>query len=171
MARAMALAMAPGVGTHGGSAMPLRPLGPPVGDGASTKSTLDRRHVGRGLELVVEEVRVALPAVLGEEHALAERLADPHRHPTVDLAGGPDRVDDRAGFVGRRDLQDADDAGVAIDLDPGGVGEERRRRERLATETTDAAGRVDRRRGRRLTRAPTEQEAGVRRPCPQGPRW
>ena len=40
MARAMAFAMAPGVGTHGGSAMPLRPLGPPFGDGASTKSTV-----------------------------------------------------------------------------------------------------------------------------------
>ena len=39
IARAMAFAIAPGVGTHGGSAMPLRPLGPPVGDGASTKST------------------------------------------------------------------------------------------------------------------------------------
>ena len=98
-----------------------------------------------------------------EEDALAQRLADAHRHAAVDLAGRPDRVDDRARFVGRRDLQDPDDAGVAIDLDAGGVGEERRCRERLATETTDAAGRVDGGRGRRLTRAPAEQEAGPRR--------
>ena len=70
-----------------------------------------------------------------------------------------------ARFVGRGDLEDADDAGVAIDLDAGGVGEERRRRERLAAEATDAARRVDGRRRRRLARALTEQQAGTRPPA------
>ena len=164
-------AMAPGVGTHGGSAMPLRPLGPAVGDGRIDEVDGDRRDVGRSLELVVEEVRVALPAVVGEEDALAERLADAHRHATVDLAGGPDGVDDRAGFVGRGDLQDSDDAGVTIDLDASRMGEERRRREGLAAEATDAAGRVDGRRRRRRARAPTEQESGTRRLGRRGRRW
>ena len=108
---------------------------------------LDLRRVGGGDELVVEEVRVPLPAEVVELRALGERLPDAHHDAAVDLAVGADAVQDPAAVVHRGDPQHAHDAGLAVDLDVRRVRDQLRRVERLEAEASDAAlGRRGRRR-------------------------
>ena len=81
----------PAVGTHGGSPTPFEPFGPGVRRVRLDPGDVDLRRVGGGHELVVEQVRVALAAVLVELRALGERLADAHHDAAVDLPVGADR--------------------------------------------------------------------------------
>ena len=75
IARAMALAIAPGVGTHGGSAMPLRPLGPPVGDDPASQIYVrnkERAGTDAGLRVKVHRLPAAttVDALLEEVRSL-----------------------------------------------------------------------------------------------------
>ena len=79
-----------------------------------------RRHLGRGRDAVGGEVRVEHLALLAHE-VLHEPVADALRGSALDLALGERRVDEVAA-VGRRDeVDDADQAGLLVDLDLDGV--------------------------------------------------
>ena len=142
----------------------LRALRPAVRAGGVDERDRDRRRVGRRLELVVEQVRVPLPAVLADDRALEHRHPDAHHDAALDLALGADRVQDDAAVVRRGHLEHAADAGLAVDAHADGVGDERRRGERLHSEPAGAAGRVDvGRRRRRAGALAEEQPVALRR--------
>ena len=126
---------------------------------------LDRGHVGRRLQLVVEQVGVQLTAVGGELRALGEGHADAHRHAALDLPVRAYPVEHGAGVVGGGHLEHPHDAGRAVDLAPHGVSDERRGEQRLHAR----AGRCSRMRRSRAAAAasPTRARAGAcrRRPC------
>ena len=92
-------------------------------------------------------MRVALTSLFVDLRPFAEREPDTHDDASRHLSVGADRVDDRPAVVRGRHAEDADDAGVAVDLDVGRMSDELRREERLVTEPADAALRVA---GRRL---------------------
>ena len=144
----------------------LRALRPGVRGVGLDPGDVDLRRVGRGHELVVEQVRVQLPPLVVELRALRERLADPHHDAAVDLAVGADPVEDHAAVVRGGDLEHAHDAGLAVDLDPHRVRDQLRRVERLEAEPADAAlgGRLGRR--RQLAGALAVEGAA----CPRGRR-
>ena len=170
---AIAFAIAPGVGTQGGSPMPLEPFGPPAPGlvGESTQSMLDRRRVARRLQLVVEQVRVQLAAVLADQRALQRGHADAHDDAALDLAVGADRVQHAARLVHRGHLQHPHDAGLAIDLAAHGVRDERGREERLHPQPAGAAGGVAVGHLRHRVGAAAEQQRCCRgRPRP-APGW
>ena len=65
--REIAFATAPAVGTHGGSPTPFEPFGPAFGVSISIHSMSIARGVRRGHQLVVEQVRVPLTALVVED--------------------------------------------------------------------------------------------------------
>ena len=129
---------------------PSSRFGPAVGASVLDQDDLDRRRVGHGLELVVEQVRVALAAVLAEERALEHRLPDAHHDAALDLALGADRVQDRAASRAPRRPRSTRTTPVSRStLTRTAWVKNGRRGERLASEPADAAGGVDVRRRRR----------------------
>ncbi len=141
MTRAIAFAMAPDVGTLGGSPTPFEPFGPAFGVSTSIQWIVDLRAVRDGHQLVVEQVRVALAAVGVDLGALGECLAEAHHDPAVHLAVGADLVDDLARVVRRGEPQHAHDAGLAVDLHVRRVRDQLRREEGRQAEIADAVRR------------------------------
>src|SRR4029078_11285756 len=75
---------------------------------------------------------------------------------------GADAVEALPGVVRRRDLEDADDAGLAVDLDVGRMRDQLRSMERLEPEPSDTPlGRFRRRSFRQLTRALAVERAAA----------
>ena len=78
----------PAVGTIGGSPTPFEPRGPPFDAGCSTKIASMLGRVGAREQLVVEQRRVPLPAVVAVPRPLERRVAEGHHDPAGDLADG-----------------------------------------------------------------------------------
>ena len=136
---AIAFAIAPG-GRHARRlADALRPLRARVRRVGLDPRDVDPRRVGRGHELVVGQVRVAVAAVLVELRALGQRLADPHHDAAVHLPVGADPVEDLPQSCAAATCSTRADAGLPVDPHAHGVRDQLRGVERLEPEPADAA--------------------------------
>jgi len=99
----------------------LGPSWPGLYGGGLDKAGSDLRCVSRGLQLVFEQGRVELASVIAIAGDFGQRLADTHQHPTLDLAGSANRVDDRSRVMASADRKDTDNASFAVQFDPHGV--------------------------------------------------
>ena len=162
---AIAFAIAPAVGTHGGSPTPFEPFGPAFGVSVSIQCDVDLRRVGGGRRACS---RAGARSGGGRRSSSCvpsdKRLPDPHHDAAVDLAVGADPVEDPAAVVRGGDLQHADDARLR-----GRPSRGRRGRSAAARGTTRArAGRRSPPRGcgrrlRQLARALAVERPGRRR--------
>ena len=167
-------------GSRGGNARwlahPLRAFGTGVGGVDLDPADVDPRAIAHGLQLVVQESGVALASVVVEPGGFRQGLADPHQHSPIDLSVGPDLVDDDPRVVSGRELEDADDPGSPVELDPGGVGDELGRQKGLLSEPAGTSRGVDLRSFGHITGSlcqewPPRLRPGGRSlpPCPASP--
>src|SRR5439155_24975488 len=117
----------------------------------------DRWRIGCSRQLVVEEMRVELPAP-AVHSALAQRDAEAVYDAALHLPLGAVRIDDPAAVVNGDVSEHTRNAGFPIDSDMRYVTPERARRERGEVAPTRAPGRVVLGQGRRWSRpAPAEE--------------
>ena len=77
---------------------------------------IDHRDIESHRHPVVEETRIAHPAVLVVDILLIQRPADPLHHPSLHLALDVARMDRPAGILGAHETQDGDPADLGVDL-------------------------------------------------------
>ena len=105
------------------SPIPLTPYGA-SGSGTSTNRRDHERDVEDRRDQVVGERAIADLAAL-ELELLHQRQAEPYRRPALDLSLRPLRVDHPTGVLRRRDLDDAGEPELLVDVDHGALGDER----------------------------------------------
>src|SRR5207245_11424111 len=81
----------------------------------------DVAHLARHRHEVVRHIAVQELPVRAVETFLVERGADALNYATADLLVDQQRVDERAGVLDAPMLEQLDEAGVRIDLEPGGL--------------------------------------------------